>query len=56
MWGAQDTVLTTEQIPVLQEMASLKQENIHIFADNSHFLPEEIPLVLNQHIKNFISQ
>lgn len=54
MWGGQDSVLTTEQISVLQEAADLEQENIHVFADNSHFLPEEIPQILNQRIRQFI--
>ena len=54
MWGAEDKVLTTDQIPVLQEVAKLDQSNIHIFEDNAHFLPEEIPLELNQRIRGFL--
>ena len=54
MWGAEDKVLTTKQIPVLQEVSSLKQANIHIFEDNAHFLPEEIPNELNKRIRSFL--
>lgn len=56
MWGAEDKVLTTDQIPVLQKVANLDQSNIHIFEDNAHFLPEEIPLKLNQKISDFLQQ
>lgn len=54
MWGAEDKVLTTEQIPVLQKVAKLDQSNIHIFKDNAHFLPEEIPLKLSNIIHRFL--
>jgi len=54
MWGAEDKVLTTGQIPVLQEVSSLENGNIHIFEDNAHFLPEEIPDQLNQRIREFL--
>ena len=56
LWGAQDKVLTTNQLPVLKELVDLKPENIHIFENNAHFLPEEIPTLLNQHVREFIGE
>ena len=53
LWGAQDKVLTTQQIPVLQKAANVKSNNIHIFNDNAHFLPEEIPEILVEKIQGF---
>jgi len=53
LWGAQDKVLTTQQIPVLQKAANVKSNNIHIFDDNAHFLPEEIPEILVEKIQGF---
>ena len=53
LWGAKDKVLTTEQIPVLQKAAKIKQSNIHVFNENAHFLPEEIPEKLVQKIRAF---
>ena len=55
LWGAEDTVLTTKQIPVLQKAANIDDANIHVFTDNAHFLQEEIPEVLNQHIREFLN-
>lgn len=55
LWGEQDTVLTTGQIPVLQKAAQVDPSNIHIFSNNAHFLPEEIPQILNQHVREFLS-
>lgn len=43
MWGAKDETLTVGQIPILQEMLNVPDENIHIYNDNAHFLAEEIP-------------
>ena len=43
MWGAQDETLTIGQIPILQDMLNVPDENIHIYNDNAHFLAEEIP-------------
>ena len=43
MWGAQDETLTVEQLPILQDMLNVPDENIHIYNDNAHFLAEEIP-------------
>lgn len=55
LWGAQDTVLTTAQIPVLEKSLTIKANNIHIFKNNAHFLPEEIPEILTQHVQAFLS-
>ena len=55
MWGAEDKVLTTNQIPVLQEVANLESADIHIFKNNAHFLPEEIPEILNKTIREFVA-
>ena len=43
MWGAKDETLTTGQIPILQEMLNVPDQNIHIYENNAHFLAEEIP-------------
>jgi len=43
MWGAKDETLTTGQIPILQEMLNIPDQNIHIYENNAHFLAEEIP-------------
>ncbi len=43
MWGAQDETLTVEQLPILQDMLNVPDENIHIYDNNAHFLAEEIP-------------
>lgn len=54
LWGAKDDVLTTEQLPYLQKVLGVKNENIHIFENNSHFLAEEIPDTLNMNIIDFM--
>lgn len=56
LWGAEDTVLTTEQLPRLQKVLDVKNENIHIFENNSHFLAEEIPDTLNVNIIDFMKE
>ena len=43
LWGANDTVLTTRQIPILQDMFQIPDENINIYEDHAHFVAEEIP-------------
>lgn len=55
LWGAEDKVLTTAQIPVLQKSVNIKKSNIHIFNDNAHFLPEEIPQKLEVLIREFLT-
>ena len=54
LWGAEDKVLTTAQIPRLQKVLDIKDKNIHIFKKNSHFLAEEIPDKLNVNIIHFM--
>ena len=46
-WGAQDKVLTTAQIPVLESALSEEQIKTIIYETNAHFLPEEIPAKLS---------
>jgi len=55
LWGAEDDVLTTEQIPILQKVANISDKNIHIFNNHAHFIPEEIPAELVQKIKAFLN-
>jgi len=43
LWGEKDKVLTTAQLPQLKKSLTLSEQSIHIFADNAHFLPEEVP-------------
>ncbi len=54
LWGEQDQVLTTQQIPFLQTHLNIPSKNIHIFSNNAHFLAEEIPDQLNQKINQFL--
>ena len=54
LWGARDKVLTVEQFPQLTASLNIDAENITVYPDNAHFLPEEIPQELNQKIKGFI--
>lgn len=43
LWGEKDETLTAKQIPILQETLNIPDKNIHLYADNAHFLAEEIP-------------
>lgn len=52
-WGGRDDVLTTGQIPILQDMLSIPDENIHLYPDNAHFLAEEIPDEIGQKVRAF---
>ncbi len=54
LWGAKDTTLTTKQIPVLQKMLAVPNENIHIYPDNAHFLAEEIPDEIIKQVNAFL--
>lgn len=51
LWGGQDKVLTTQQLPILEKALNISGDNVHIFTQNSHFLAEEIPELLAEHIK-----
>ena len=54
LWGAQDEVLTTQQIPFLQENLRVKKENILIYPEGDHFLPEEEPAEVVRRITTFL--
>ncbi len=53
-WGEQDKVLTTQQIPFLQEHLKIPASNIHTYPNNAHFLAEEIPEILTTEIIDFL--
>ena len=48
LWGAQDKVLTTEQIPILESALPEATISKVVYQSNSHFLPEEIPQQLSK--------
>lgn len=54
IWGAQDTVLTTEQLPQLLASLSVDLTNQFVYPNNAHFLPEEIPDELSDRIRKFL--
>ena len=54
MWGAKDEILTTEQIPILKTAFNIPDDDIHIYADNAHFLAEEIPDEIAAKISAFV--
>jgi len=54
LWGAKDSILTTEQIPFLQDHLRIDERDIHLFNDSNHFIAEEIPLPLAEHIVEFM--
>lgn len=54
LWGAEDDVLTVDQIPQLQKVLNINNDTTHIFENHSHFLAEEIPNILNTNIIEFM--
>jgi len=56
LWGGQDKVLTVEQFPQLTQSLKVSADDITVYPENAHFLPEEIPLELNQKIRQFLLQ
>ena len=54
MWGAQDETLTVGQVPILQKMLRVPDENINIYDENAHFLAEEIPGEIITKVRAFI--
>lgn len=54
MWGDEDKVLTSGQIPQLQKVLDIREENLIIYDDNAHFLPEEVPADLVNNITAFL--
>lgn len=55
MWGAKDETLTVKQIPILQEMLHIPDENIHIYEDHAHFLAEEMPDEIVAQVRAFLN-
>ena len=56
LWGGQDTVLTTGQIPILQETMRIPDENIHVFDQSNHFLSEQVPDEISAKIISFMTE
>ena len=56
MWGAKDELLTTRQIPILQTMLDVPDSNILTYADNAHFLAEEIPEEIVSRVTDFMAE
>jgi len=56
MWGAQDEILTTGQIPTLQTAFNIADDDIHIYDENAHFLAEEIPGEIVEKVSAFIAK
>jgi len=54
LWGGQDKVLTVEQFPQLTASLNVAADDITVYPNNAHFLPEEIPEKLNQKIRAFV--
>lgn len=54
LWGGQDKVLTVDQFPQLTQSLKIDADDITVYPNNSHFLPEEIPEALNAKIKAFL--
>lgn len=56
LWGAEDSILTTEQIPFLQNHLRIDERNIQIFNDANHFLAEEVPEKIVDSMMEFFSE
>jgi len=56
MWGAEDEILTSRQVPTLQAAFNIPDENIHIYENNAHFLAEEIPQEIVAKVTTFMGQ
>ncbi len=54
LWGGKDDVLTTQQIPFLREHWRIRDEDVHIYPDNQHFLVEEIPDEVVAQVRDFL--
>jgi len=54
MWGDKDKTLTSKQIESLRAGFDVPDENIHIYANNAHFLAEEIPDEIAQKVTAFV--
>jgi len=56
LWGTKDNILTTDQISFLQDHLTIDERDIHLFNDSNHFVAEEIPELLAEHIVEFVSR
>jgi len=56
LWGEKDKTLTTAQLPFLTKNLTISQKDIHIFPNNNHLIPEEIPQKLTSKITHFLAQ
>lgn len=54
LWGAGDNILTSAQIPFLKKHLRIPEENIHIYPNHAHFLPEEIPTEVVERVSKFL--
>jgi len=55
IWGDQDEVLTSEQIPQLRQHLKVADQNVIILPDQAHFLAEEISEKLVQMTTSFLA-
>ena len=56
LWGGQDDVLTTNQIPFLTQHLRIPSKNVHIYPENGHFLAEEAPQEVVRQVTNFLRE
>lgn len=56
LWGGLDEILTTEQIPFLQENLNIPARNIHIYPNHKHFLVEEMPDEVISQVNTFMQK
>jgi len=54
LWGAKDKVLSVDQFPQLTRSLKVRAEDITVYANNAHFLPEEIPSALSMKVREFL--
>lgn len=55
LWGGQDKVLTTQQLPFLTDNLRVAPENLKVYPDNDHFLVEEIPTEVVAQVVRFMT-
>ncbi len=56
LWGGEDKILTTKQIPFLAKHLNIPKEDVHIYPEHDHFLAEEIPQEVSKQITNFLQR
>ena len=54
LWGAQDEVLTVEQLPALTDHLTIAPENLLIYPENNHYLIEEDPAEVVTQVVRFM--